>query len=587
VGDTITHRFVDSADGVRIAVYEQGNPDGRALVMAHGWPDSHVLWDGVVARLADRFRIIRFDNRGVGKSSVPEPVSAYTITKLADDFSAVVDAVSPGEPVHVLGHDWGSVSIWEYLGRPGAADRVASFTSVSGPGMAQYGGYIRDSLKRPYRPVQFVRAVDRLVRLMYWYPFAVPLVAPAVFRLLIRVKGDKVLTDGQPASRRYRGDTAASDLVNALKIYRSLVTSPPLKVATDRHVSVPVQIIVDTKDPVVRPHGFDDLSRWVPRLWRRDIKAGHWSPMSHSQVIASAVGELVDFLEGGPASRALLRAQVGRRRGDFGDTLVSVTGAGSGIGRETAMAFARRGAEVVVSDIDEAGVKDTAAQIVARGGIAHAYRLDVSDAEAVERFADEVCARHGVPDVVVNNAGIGQAGAFLDTPADQWHRVLDVNLGGVVNGCKAFGKRLVERGTGGHIVNVASVAAYLPSQFMNAYCTSKAAVYMFSDCLRAELDAADIGLTTICPGVVDTNIVRTTQIAAPNDPTLDVARRHAQVVRFYEKRGYGPDKVAEAIVSAVKKNKAIRPVTPEAHVAYGLSRVAPPALRRIARRNII
>ena len=78
MGDTITERFVDSVDGVRIAIYEQGNPDGPTLVMAHGWPDSHVLWDGVVSRLADRFRIIRYDSRGVGNSSVPKPISAYT-----------------------------------------------------------------------------------------------------------------------------------------------------------------------------------------------------------------------------------------------------------------------------------------------------------------------------------------------------------------------------------------------------------------------------------------------------------------------------------------------------------------------------
>ncbi len=227
---------------------------------------------------------------------------------------------------------------------------------------------------------------------------------------------------------------------------------------------MPVQLIVGAKDPVVRPHGFDDLSRWVPRLWRRDINAGPLVADVASAGAGAAVGELVDFLEGKPASRALLRAQVGRKRDDFGDTLVSVTGAGSGIGRETALAFARAGAELVVSDIDEASVKDTAAQIAARGGVAHPYVLDVSDAEAVERFADEVCAEHGVPDIVVNNAGIGQAGEFLNTPAEQWDRVLDVNLGGVVNGCRAFGKRLVERGTGGHIVNVASMAAYSPSK---------------------------------------------------------------------------------------------------------------------------
>ena len=177
--------------------------------MTHGWPDSHVLWDGVVPRLADRFRIIRFDNRGVGKSSVPKPISAYTMSKLADDLGSVIAAVSPGEPVHVLGHDWGSVATWEYLSRPGASDRIASFTSASGPGTAHYGGSIFDSLKRPYRPVQFARALDRLLRLMYWYPFAVPVVAPAVFKRLLRAKGDKLLTDRVPAEQRYRSETAA------------------------------------------------------------------------------------------------------------------------------------------------------------------------------------------------------------------------------------------------------------------------------------------------------------------------------------------------------------------------------------------
>ncbi len=134
-------------------------------------------------------------------------------------------------------------------------------------------------------------------------------------------------------------------------------------------------------------------------------------------MIATSVREFVDHLEGKPAVRALLRAQVGRKREYFGDTLVSVTGAGSGIGRATALAFAGEGAEVVVSDVNEAGVKETAAAIAARGGIAHAYTLDVADADAVERFADEICAEHGVPDIVVNNAGVGHAGMFLDTPA--------------------------------------------------------------------------------------------------------------------------------------------------------------------------
>ncbi len=587
MGDPVAERYVDSTDGVRIAVYEQGNPDGPTIVMAHGWPDSHVLWDGVVARLDKRFRIIRYDSRGVGNSSVPKPISAYTISKLADDVGAVIDSLSPGEPVHLLGHDWGSVATWEYLGRPGAADRVASFTSASGPGIAHYGGYILDSLKRPHRLVRFGRAIDRILRLTYWYPFAVPVIAPMVFKRLMRASGNTLLTDRVPAEQRFRSDSAEIDLVNSLKIYRSLAVAPPMKFPADRYVGVPVQLIVGVKDPVVRPHGFDDLSRWVPRLWRRDINAGHWSPMSHPQVLAGAVEELVDHLGGRPASRALARAEVDRKRAAFDDMLVAVSGAGSGIGRETALAFAREGAELIVSDIDEATVKETAAAIAEHGGIAHAYALDVSDAEAVELFAEEVCGAHGVPDVVVNNAGVGQAGEFLDTPSDQWERVLDINLGGVVNGCRAFGKRLVERGAGGHIVNVASMAAYSPSKSLNAYCTSKAAVYMFSDCLRAELDVAGIGLTTICPGVTDTNILTNTRFDVPGRSEEHVENRREQLQRAFRVRRHGPDKAAAAIVSAVKKNKPIRPITAEAYLLYGTSRIAPQVMRSTARKKLV
>ena len=271
-----------------------------------------------------------------------------------------------------------------------------------------------------------------------------------------------------------------------------------------------------------------------------------------------------------------------------GDTLVSVTGAGSGIGRETAFAFAREGAEVVVSDIDEAAVKDTAAQIASWGGVAYSYVLDVSDAEAVEAFAARVSAEHGIPDIVVNNAGIGQAGNFLDTPAEQFDRVLDVNLGGVVNGCRSFGRRLVERGTGGHIVNVSSMAAYAPLQSLTAYCTSKAASYMFSDCLRAELDAAGVGLTTICPGVINTNIINTTRFDAPAGKQEEhVDGRRGQLGKMFALRRYGPDKVANAILSSVKKKKPIRPVAPEAYALYGLSRLAPQGLRNFARMRVI
>jgi NAD(P)-dependent dehydrogenase (short-subunit alcohol dehydrogenase family)/pimeloyl-ACP methyl ester carboxylesterase len=583
-------RFVTNGD-VKIAIYEQGNPEGPAVVMVHGWPDSHTLWDGVVPLLADRFRVITYDNRGVGPSSSPKRYTEYTMARLADDFAAVIDAVSPTRPVHAIAHDWGSVSVWEYLARPNANSRVASFTSVSGPSLDHFVAWLFDSVKRPYRVKKFLQAIDQVLRLSYMAVFSVPVLTPLVVRAVVtprRVRRSLSLAARIPANQIHHSDDLARQAANTLKIYRAnYFRSFTGRVRRDHYVDVPVQLIVNTKDPFVRPHSYNDESCWVPRLWRREIKAGHWSPFSHPQVLAASVAEMADVVEGRPPSRAMRRAKVGPSREPFGDTLVSVTGAGSGIGRATALEFARLGAEVVVSDIDEVGVRETAKDIAAQGGIAHAYIVDVSDAEAVEAFADEVCSVHGVPDIVVNNAGVGHAGRFVDTPADEWDRVLAINLGGVVNGCRAFTRRLVERGTGGHIVNVASAAAFAPLQSLNAYCTSKAAVYMFSDCLRAELDAAGIGLTTVCPGPVKTNIVSTARFDAPAGKAGRVSGRRRRWEKVFAVRGYRPEKAAKAIVSAVRKNKPMRPVTPEAYLLYGVSRLAPQALRSTARGQVI
>lgn len=585
----IAQRFIDSTDDVQIAVYEQGDPGRATLVLVHGWPDSHVLWDGIAPLLAERFRIVRYDNRGVGKSTVPKCVSSYRMSAYADDFEAVVAAVSPGEPVHVLAHDWGSAAVWEYLARPGADGRVASFTSISGPSIDHLNRFIIGSLMRPWRPRRFVHALSQFLSFAYMGFLSIPGVAPLAVRGFVADALRQILLvrDGIPREQLHHSATYKDDAAKGVKVYGANYLRSMKPGRRDHHVDVPVQLIVNVRDPFVRPYVYDDTKHWVARLWRRDIRAGHWSPMSHPQPIARSVEQLVSYLDGNPPARELLRAQVGRPREYFGDTLVSVTGAGSGIGRETALAFAREGAEIVVSDLDESTVKETAAQIAARGGVAHAYTVDVADADAVERFADRVCAEHGIPDIVVNNAGVGHAGMFLDTPREEYDRVLAINFGGVVNSCRSFGRRLVDRGLGGHVVNISSMAAYSPQQSMNAYATSKAAVFMFGDCLRAELDQAGVGLTTVCPGVIDTNIVHTTRFDAPAGKRDKIEARRAQLEKAFARRRYGPDKVAKAIVSAVKKNKPIRPVTPEAHIVYAVAHLLPQVMRSTARSKVV
>jgi len=256
-----------------------------------------------------------------------------------------------------------------------------------------------------------------------------------------------------------------------------------------------------------------------------------------------------------------------------------VTGAGSGIGRSTAEAFAREGAEVVVTDIDGESAEATAQAV---GGTA--YTVDSADLVAVQRFADDVRERIGVPDIVVNNAGIGMFGSFLETSHEDWERVVNVNLWGVVHGCRVFAEQLVQRGEGGHIVNVASMAAYAPSRGLPAYATTKAAVLMLSECLRGELAEHRIGVTALCPGFINTAIAGNTRFVGADG--AEEAQRQRSAAKLYARRNFGPDRVARDLLRAVERNTAVAPSAPEAKGALLLSRLSPGLLRAIARADL-
>ena len=263
--------------------------------------------------------------------------------------------------------------------------------------------------------------------------------------------------------------------------------------------------------------------------------------------------------------------------------LAVVTGGGGGIGRATAVALAQAGSGVVVVDIDLSGAQRTVELVEAAGrGVAvRAVTADVADAAAMEALAADIVAELGVPDIVVNNAGIGMAGPFLDTTVEEWRRLLDVNLWGVLHGCRIFARLMVERGEGGSIVNVASAAAFTPTRVLPAYATSKAAVLMLSECLRAELAEHGIGVTAICPGLINTGITRTSRFVGLSD--AEQAQRRQEVAELYRRRNAPPEKVATAIVRAVLHNPAVVPVTVEARGALALSRLSPRLMRRLAR----
>lgn len=262
-------------------------------------------------------------------------------------------------------------------------------------------------------------------------------------------------------------------------------------------------------------------------------------------------------------------------------SLVVVTGAGSGIGRATSLRFAGLGATVIVTDIDEERAAEIAGLVRKRGGTAHSYLLNVADPDAWESFGAALRAEHGVADVLVNNAGYTTAGRFLDhTPAD-WDGLMAVNVMGVVQGGRVFAAQMIEEGVRGSIINVASAAAYIPIPLSTAYCATKAAVLMASECLRAELARHDIGVTAICPGFINTSFYSDARHLGADEQRKERLRTASDGAA--KTIAHGPDTVAKAIVHSVRTNPAVQPVTFEAKAGYVLSRVSPGLVRLGAR----
>jgi NAD(P)-dependent dehydrogenase (short-subunit alcohol dehydrogenase family) len=450
---------------------------------------------------------------------------------------------------------------------------------MSGPSLDHFGHWINKRLTRP-TPRRVGQLLGQGAKSWYVYLLHTPVLPEMAWRGPLGKRWPKILERVEKVpSGDYPTSSLPQDAAHGAWLYRDNIRARLRRPRPDAYAHAPVQLVTPLGDAFLSERLYDELELWAPGAVRHTLPAKHWIPRTRPDQLASWITEFVTTHEG---ERPRSTPATGKYAERFGGQLVLVTGAGSGIGRATAFAFAESGARVVAVDRDaESAARTVELARLIGAPEAWAETVDVSDGQAMEKLAQKVATEYGVVDVLVNNAGIGLSGSFFDTTPEDWKKVLDVNLWGVIHGCRLFGKQMAERGQGGHIVNTASAAAFQPSKVLPAYSTSKAAVLMLSECLRAELSGQGIGVSAICPGLVNTNITSTAHFAGVDAD--EEKRRQKRSARLYGLRNYPPEKVADAIVRAVVRNEAVVPVTPEARGAHLMSRFAPRALRAMAR----
>jgi len=284
-------RHVTSTDGVALAVQEHGDPALPTIVAVHGYPDDHTVWDGVVRELGGRFHVVTYDVRGAGASQRPRGRSSYALPQLAADLGTVIDAVSPSAPVHLVAHDWGSIQCWEAVTDPGFADRLASYTSISGPCLDHAAWWLRGVHRRP-------RAVARQLLDSYYIAlFQLPWLPEAAARVGLV---DRVVAHsgrvGRPAGAPTHAPSSLADILDGIQLYRANFLARLLR-PRKRHSDVPVQVLA----PALDAHVDSQMQREAPRAWltsleTHEIDGNHWVVEQAPDLIARHLEGFVERL---------------------------------------------------------------------------------------------------------------------------------------------------------------------------------------------------------------------------------------------------------------------------------------------------
>lgn len=262
----------------------------------------------------------------------------------------------------------------------------------------------------------------------------------------------------------------------------------------------------------------------------------------------------------------------------FKNRVAVVTGAASGIGRATAVELARRGCDLAITDINEKGLKETARLVEAQGRKATTYVVDVANKKEMEALPGKVVTDHGHVHIIVNNAGVSVTAPFENHSLEDFEWIVGINFWGVVYGCKFFLPYLKKEDEA-HIVNISSVFGIIGLPTQSSYAATKFAVRGFSESLRSELAPYNIGVTSIHPGAINTNIVKSSRMVDAQESGLK-----EKAVKFFEKRGMPPEDAAKEIVKGIEQNSQRVLITRESQMIDFFKRIAPTATNALMTR---
>ncbi|ORA09988.1 alpha/beta fold hydrolase [Mycobacterium arosiense] len=289
---------VAASDGVRLAVHAYPDIDpGRPTVLAiHGYPDNHHVWDGVAETLGRRFNFVAYDVRGAGESSKPTRQAGYRFPQLVSDIDAVIDSLGVGQ-VHLLAHDWGSIQAWAAVTDDAVMDKVASFTSISGPHLNYAGRFLR-SARSPRGVVDVLK--QALASSYIWFFLCPGVPELAIWsRATVAVFAAVELIGRPRGAEQRRAATSRSirDYLNGLNLYRANMPKPMLAPGKRLpQTTVAVQVLVARRDYFV----LSALQRFtgsIPEGGRVvPIEGGHWVVSAYPEVIARLTGEWIDLI---------------------------------------------------------------------------------------------------------------------------------------------------------------------------------------------------------------------------------------------------------------------------------------------------